>query len=241
MTTRKIDRREAMSLLASASIASASAFACSPSEIARAHQEVGGERKFFTDHEFDTVRLLADLLIPRDERSGSASDAGVPEWIDFMMSEQPERQIVMRGGLAWIDAMGEKRFDRRFLDARDAERTALLDDIAYPESTAPELSHGAEFVNRFRDLVATGFFTSKMGFEDLAYRGNTFVTEWTGCPDEALRNSASTEASPLEQETSRRLGPRSSERQDSGPGRGRRRSRAPGCPSCARAQARARR
>ena len=185
MTTRKIDRREAMSLLASASIASA--FACSPSEIARAHQKVGGERKFFTDHEFDTVRLLADLFIPRDERSGSASDAGVPEWIDFMMSEQPERQIVMRGGLAWIDAMCEKRFDRRFLDARDAERTALLDDIAYPESTAPELSHGAEFVNRFRDLVATGFFTSKMGFEDLAYRGNTFVTEWTGCPDEALR------------------------------------------------------
>ena len=188
MTNRTIDRREALSLLASASIAST--FICTPSEIARAHQEVSGvdgERKFFTNHEFDTVKLLADLFIPRDERSGSASDAGVPEWIDFMMSEQPERQIVMRGGLAWIDALCEKRFDHRFLDARDAERTALLDDIAYPDSTAPELSHGAEFVNRFRDLVATGFFTSKMGFEDLDYRGNTFVTEWTGCPDEALR------------------------------------------------------
>ena len=188
MTNRTIDRREALSLLASASIAAT--FICTPSEIARAHQEVSGvdgERKFFTNHEFDTVKLLTDLFIPRDERSGSASDAGVPEWIDFMMSEQPERQIVMRGGLAWIDALCEKRFDHRFLDARDAERTALLDDIAYPDSTAPELSHGAEFVNRFRDLVATGFFTSKMGFEDLDYRGNTFVTEWTGCPDEALR------------------------------------------------------
>ena len=187
MTSRKIDRREALSLLASASIASA--LACTPSEIANAHQRVSGangERKFLTDHEFDTVRLLADLFIPRDERSGSASDAGVPEWIDFMTSEQAERQIVMRGGLAWIDVQCEKRFDRRFLDARDAERKALLDDIAYPDG-APEMLHGIEFVNRFRDLVATGFFTSKMGFEDLDYRGNTFVTEWTGCPDDALK------------------------------------------------------
>ena len=131
MTSRKIDRREALSLLASASMASA--FVCTPGEIAKAHQEVSGvkgERKFFTDHEFDTVRLLADLFIPRDERSGSASDAGVPEWIEFMMSEQSERQVVVRGGLAWIDALCEKRFDRRFLDALDAERTALLDDIA---------------------------------------------------------------------------------------------------------------
>lgn len=188
MASRKIDRREALSLLASASIASA--FACTASEVVSAHQAVNGgmgERKFFTDHEFDTVRLLGDIFIPRDERSGSASDAGVPEWIDFMTSEEPERQVVMRGGLAWIDALCEKRFDRRFIDADDDERRALLDEIAYPDRAAPELSHGVEFVNRFRDLVATGFFTSKMGFEDLDYRGNTFVTEWTGCPDEALR------------------------------------------------------
>ncbi|TDI35752.1 MAG: gluconate 2-dehydrogenase subunit 3 family protein [Acidobacteria bacterium] len=188
MASGKIDRREALRLLASASIASA--FACTPNEVVSAHQAVSGgtsERMFFTDHEFDTVTLLGDIFIPRDERSGSASDAGVPEWIDFMTSEEPERQVVMRGGLAWIDALCEKRFDRRFLDAGDDERTALLDEIAYPDRAAPELSHGVEFVNRFRDLVATGFFTSKMGFEDLDYRGNTFVTEWTGCPDEALR------------------------------------------------------
>ena len=59
--------------------------------------------KFFTPHEHATVRVLVDLIIPKDERSGSATDAGVPEFMDFMMIDQPARQTAMRGGLAWID------------------------------------------------------------------------------------------------------------------------------------------
>jgi gluconate 2-dehydrogenase gamma chain len=178
--------------------------------------------KFFTPHEYATVLVLVDLIIPKDERSGSATDAGVPEFMDFIMLDQEERQTAMRGGLAWIDREGERRFDKRFVDCTSDQRTAILDDIsvqdpapakqvtppaaeAAPPSTpsaarvlpekppegaaeAPrELSHGIQFFRSFRDLTASGFWTSKMGMADLQYMGNQPVLEWKGCPDEALR------------------------------------------------------
>ena len=87
--------------------------------------------KFFTAHEWQTVRLLVDIIIPRDERSGSATDAGVPEFMDFMMIDQPARQVAMRGGLAWLDRDCERRFDKRFVACSDAERATVLDDIAW--------------------------------------------------------------------------------------------------------------
>lgn len=184
---RTLSRREALALLASAPIASA--FACSGAEAARAQRaiEAGYQPTFFTAHEYETVNLLVDILIPRDERSGSATDAGTPEFMDFLMTDQPERQLAMRGGLAWLDAECLTRFDSRFVDCETSEREALLDEIAYPDRAGPELSHGVEFLNGFRNLTATGFFSSKMGVEDLQYVGNEVVPEWTGCPDEALR------------------------------------------------------
>jgi hypothetical protein len=112
--------------------------------------------KFFTATEFKLVRTLADIIIPKDERSGSASDAGVPEFMDFMMIDQPTRQIAMRGGLAWLDSECQERFDKTFLDCIETERTAVLDDIAWPEKARPELSHGVAFFNSFRDLTASG-------------------------------------------------------------------------------------
>ena len=185
MTTRKIDRREAMSLLASASIASA--FACSPSEIARAHQEVGGERKFFTAHEFATASRLADMILPSDDRSSGAAEAGVPEFIDFMMIDQPVRQVAMRGGLAWLDVECQRRFNRRFVDCTEADRGVVLDDIAWPDRTPDRLSQGAEFFSNFLDLTASGFWTSRLGIDDLQYQGNDYLIEWRGCPEAALR------------------------------------------------------
>lgn len=142
--------------------------------------------RFFTPHEFDTVRVLVDLIIPRDERSGSATDAGVPEFIDFMMTDRPNMQTEVRGGLAWMDAECMRRCGKTFVDCTDAERRALLDDIAWPKKARPEMSQGVAFFNRIRDLTASGFWSSKMGVEDLQYRGNTYVREWTGCPPEAL-------------------------------------------------------
>lgn len=142
--------------------------------------------KFFDAHEWATVVLLADIIIPKDERSGSASDAGAPEFIDFMMTDRPEYQVPMRGGLRWLDAECNRRFNKTFVDCSDAERAQVLDDIAYPRKVKPELSQGAAFFSRFRDMVATGFWTSKIGIEDLQYMGNRPVGEWNGCPDECL-------------------------------------------------------
>ncbi|HET7293574.1 MAG TPA: gluconate 2-dehydrogenase subunit 3 family protein [Vicinamibacteria bacterium] len=150
--------------------------------------------QFFTAHEFETVRVLADLVIPKDERSGSATDAGVPEFMDFIMvdpletqREREKRQTSMRGGLAWLDHECSRRFDRSFIQCDDAQRRAVLDDIAWPEKARPEMKPGAAFFTSFRDLTASGFWSSKMGIEDLGYQGNTFVAEWKGCPPEVLK------------------------------------------------------
>ena len=143
--------------------------------------------KFFTAAELRFVRVLADIVIPKDERSGSASDAGVPEFMDFMMLEQPGRQVAMRGGLAWLDRECQLRFDKVFLDCSDAQRTAVLDDIAWPAKAKPEFAHGVAFFNSFRDLTAAGFWTTRMGIDDLQYLGNRSVARWNGCPDAALK------------------------------------------------------
>jgi len=133
------------------------------------------------------VSALVDLIIPRDERSGSATDAGVPAFMDFMMIDQPQRQIAMRGGLALVDRLSEDRLGKRFLDLADAGRRGILDEIAYTTNPDPGLSHAIAFFSSFRDLTASGFWSTKMGIQDLQYKGNTFVAEWEGCPDAALK------------------------------------------------------
>ena len=143
--------------------------------------------KFFTATEFRLVRELADIVMPNDERSGSASDAGVPEFMDFMMIDQPARQVAMRGGLAWLDVECQKRFDKTFLDSAEAERTAVLDDIAWPSRATSDFAHGVAFFTNFRDLTASGFWTTRMGIDDLQYVGNRSVARWNGCPAEALK------------------------------------------------------
>ena len=151
--------------------------------------------KFFNAHEWQTVRVLSDLVIPRDERSGSATDALVPEFIDQWMldplsteREREGRQTALRGGLAWLDNECADRFaGKLFLDCSESERTKVLDDIAWPKKARPEMSQGVAFFTTFRDLVASGFWSSKTGVEDLDYRGNVFVAEWKGPPVEVLR------------------------------------------------------
>jgi hypothetical protein len=143
---------------------------------------------FFTATEWETVRLLADLVIPRDDRSGSATDAGAPEFMDHLLGEGSEsQQVAIRGGLTWLDRECRTRYGRRFHDAAPAERTEMLNAIAWPDRSAPTVSAGVAFFNRFRDLVASGFWSSEIGVKDLGYVGNTFVTSWVGCPEEARR------------------------------------------------------
>ncbi len=189
-----MNRRQAIKLVATASavlwtpVEAATARAKATAALSQAAAGSVFRPEFFNAHEYDTVRLLVDLIIPADDRSGSATDAGVPEFMDFMMLDRPAMQEWMRGGLAWLDIESQRRFDRTFLDAAEGQRTEILDAIAWPEQAADEMSHGVAFFNRFRDLTASGFWSTEMGINDLQYQGNTVVAEWTGCPDNALRH-----------------------------------------------------
>jgi gluconate 2-dehydrogenase gamma chain len=194
---KTISRRTALKAFASAPVAAAMVW--TPAEASQAQRraqqaktEAGKQGapfqpKFFTPHEYATVGILVDLIIPRDERSGSATDAAVPEFMDFMMTDQPRRQTAMRGGLALIDRLCEQRFDKRFADCTDQQRPALLDELAFPAKATPATSQAVAFFSSFRDLTASGFWSSKMGVDDLKYIGNAYVREWKGCPDEALK------------------------------------------------------
>jgi hypothetical protein len=206
----ELDRRSMLRLLAAAPLAAG--FAWTEAEASAAHDLSQAAQaavkagtaftpKFFTPHEWETVRMLVDIIIPRDERSGSATEAGVPEFMDFIMLDEPKlpeesrRQTSMRGGLAWLDLECQRRFDKMFVNCTDAERAALLDEISWPapkpaaaeETAVLEPAHGRAFFFSFRDLTASGFWTTKMGMADLQYMGNRYVAEWTGCPDEALK------------------------------------------------------
>jgi hypothetical protein len=183
-------RREAIGAMAAAALTAA--FRWTPAEAARAAQAARSALKapyapsFFTAHEWDTVRVLVDIVIPRDDRSGSATDAGVPEFMDFMMNDRPDGQTPMRGGLEWLDGECFDRYGKTFLESSDTERTAVLDDIAWPKKARPEMSYGVAFFNRFRDRTASGFFSTAMGWQDVQYIGNTFNPNWNGCPSAAL-------------------------------------------------------
>ena len=145
---------------------------------------------FFTLHEWATVRLLVDYIIPRDERSGSATDAKVPEFLDFLLADSETtaaNRTAMHGGLAWLDNECQHRFSKTFVGTTDAQRRQVLDDIAWPKKAAPEMHYGAMFFSRFRDLTASGFFSSQMGWQDVQYKGNVALPAWNGCPPEALK------------------------------------------------------
>ena len=239
-----LGRRRVLKLLGS--IPLAGGFAVSEAQAQSAHERLARGKgatafkpKFFTPHEWATVRVLVDVVIPRDERSGSATDAQVPEFMDFVLTDplaeprqRESNQVQMRGGLAWLDRECARDFSgKRFLEASEAQRTALLDRIAYSKDPAPpadrsglglsgapvrpddrtpvigasvsepsaeaaepedgtlrlgRASHGIAFFNAFRDLTASGFWSSAMGVKDLEYLGNTFVPEWKGCQPAVL-------------------------------------------------------
>ena len=146
--------------------------------------------KFFTAHEWKTVRVLADIIIPKDERSGSATDAKAPEFMDFMLAEKDateSNKVQMRGGLAWLDEEMKRRYGKDFIAATNAQRTQLLDDIAQGRRTKSEFRRGQVFFERFRNSVAGAFYSSAMGWQDLQYIGNVFNPNWQGCPPEATK------------------------------------------------------
>ena len=142
--------------------------------------------KFFTGHELQTIAVLSDIIIPADEVSGSATQAGVPDFIEFIVKDRPNFQTPMRGGLRWLDLQSVQRFNKPFIQASPQQQIEIVDDIAYPETAKPEMKQGVAFFNLMRNLTATGFYTSEIGMKDVGYMGNK-PNKWNGVPDEVLK------------------------------------------------------
>ncbi len=141
--------------------------------------------KFFDEHEMNTIKVMIDIIIPKDETSGSATEAGVHNFIEFIVKDMPRHQLPMRGGLKWLDMQCLKRHNQNFVDCTETQQLELVDEIAYPAQAKKEMKQGVTFFNLLRDLSATGFFTSELGLKDLGYAGNT-PNRWDGVPQEVL-------------------------------------------------------
>jgi gluconate 2-dehydrogenase gamma chain len=141
--------------------------------------------KFLTAHELATVTLLCDIILPADARSPSASQVGVPSFIEFMLKDQPDLQTPVRGGLSWLDHECRNRFGKPFTECLVPQRIAVVDDIAYPGKAKPDYMPGVSFFSRMRNLTAAGYFTSKAGIAALGYMGNT-PHQWAGPPKDVL-------------------------------------------------------
>jgi gluconate 2-dehydrogenase gamma chain len=196
-----MNRRDSLKLIGMASMTTAFFDACKPAPesktgvttdtTGRQPFEVERDKKlqdenFFDAHEMATITVLVDIIIPKDERSGSANDAKVPEFIAFIVKDEPEHQLPLRGGLKWLDVQCLNRYGNEFKSCTAAQQTEMITAIAYPSIAVADMQPGIAFFNKLRDLTAAGFFTSKMGIEDLGYKGNT-PNEWKGVPSEILK------------------------------------------------------
>ena len=194
-----MNRREAVRAFAIVTVAGALELSPPHVERAFAHVELlegpGQQQqpyvpKFFTRNEWQTLRVLVDYIIPRDKKSGSATDAKVPEFMDFLLADREAstaNQVAIRGGLGWLDRESRDRFGTRFVSATDAQRRQILDDIAWPAKARPEMSQGVAFFTRMRDFTASGFYSSKMGWNDLDFIEPSAHPHWDGCPPAALQ------------------------------------------------------
>jgi gluconate 2-dehydrogenase gamma chain len=152
-----------------------------------AHEKkINEESAFFTIDEMAVITLLGDIIIPRDEISGSASDAKVPEFIEFIVKDKPEHQMPMRWGIRWLNTQCIERNGKSFKDCEPSKQMDIVDEIAWPGKARPEMAQGVSFFNLMRNLVATGFYTSQIGVKDVGYIGNV-PNQWNGVPEDVLK------------------------------------------------------
>ena len=194
MTRDLVSRRNVLKSLSMGAIAGsvlqviplqAAEYAHSMIEAERAVAKGGGYTpKFFEEHQYRTLQMLCEAILPADAESGGAIEAGAPEFIDLLTSENPEQQLKLGGGLMWLDSACADRYGNAYIDCEASQQKEILDLIAYRKSavTNKELSHGVEFYALLRDLTSDGFFTSKIGIKYLGYIGNSFLIEFPGCP-----------------------------------------------------------
>ena len=187
-----ISRRDVLKSLTAAALGG-SVLRVIPLEAAEyAHRMVNAEKaaaesytpKFFSANAFKTLQSLCNTIIPPDDESKGAVEAGAPEFIDLLTSENPDYQVALGGGLMWLDNTCIDRYEKHYLDCTSEQQKEILDQIAYRKNAKkdPSLGQGIEFFSFLRKLTADGFFTSEIGISYLGYIGNTFVQEFPGCP-----------------------------------------------------------
>ena len=194
MANESISRRDVLRTLAVGAL-SGSVLRVIPAEAAEyVHQMVRKEKsgtpagvytpKYFPAAQYAMLLFLCDTIIPKDEKSGGAVEAGAPEFIDLLASENPEYQLKLGGGLSWLDAACTDRYEHVFMDCTPEQKKEILDLIAFRKNAKqdPSLSHGVAFFAFLRNLTMDGFYTSKIGIADLQYMGNTSLHEFPGCP-----------------------------------------------------------
>jgi gluconate 2-dehydrogenase gamma chain len=194
MVTKSVSRRDVLKSL-SMGAAMASALRVVPLQAAEyAHSVIAAQKaesktgvytpKFFPSQQYKTLQSLCETIFPADADCGGAIDAGAPEFIDLLTSENPEYQLKLGGGLMWLDSTCSDRYGKVYLDCAPQQQKEILDLIAYRKSAVndPSLNQGVVFFSFLRELTADGFFTSKIGIEYLGYIGNTFLNDFPGCP-----------------------------------------------------------
>jgi Gluconate 2-dehydrogenase subunit 3 len=191
----QLDRRGILKLLGAvpgAALISAAPLAKAVAEAASGTSAVppsstSYQPKVFDSHQWKTLHVLCDSIIPADQKSDGAVQAGVPEfiddWLDFQRGSLPAQ---IQGGLTWLDLECNRLFRRDFVDCADDQQKQILDRIAYPQKAAAADSSAVIFFNRLRDLVVSGYFTSQAGIKALPYLGNEPQSEWNGCPAPVL-------------------------------------------------------
>jgi gluconate 2-dehydrogenase gamma chain len=194
MSIQGISRRDVLKTLAM-SAAGGSVLQVIPLEAAEmAHQMVHRQKaaapagkyapKYFASKRYETLTSLCDTIIPKDEKSGGAVEAGAPEFIDLLTSENEEIQGRLGGGLMWLDSYCIDHYGQAYMECTPEQRKEVVDLIAYRKNAkaTPELHQGVAFFAFLRNMTCDGFYTSKIGIEDLQYIGNATRSEWPGCP-----------------------------------------------------------
>jgi len=197
MSDNQVSRRELLRNLGiSAALAAPGARLVSAQVAQHVHQAVAQEKaaapkgeytpKCFTAHEFKTLQRLSDLIIPADDHSPGALEAGAAEWIDYMAGNSPDLAQIFTGGFGWLDHQMQQHHGVDFIDAKPEQQTAVLDAIAYKKNEMPENAPGIHFFSWLRNLVTDAYYTSPIGIKDLGYMGNTAVSEFH-VPEAALQ------------------------------------------------------
>lgn len=193
-TTQGVARRDILKTLALGAVGGSVLQVIPAAAAEYAHQLVQNEKaespagkyapKYFSAHQYETLSSLCDSIIPKDDHSGGAVEAGAPEFIDLLTSENEEYQAKLGGGLMWLDNFCTDRYEKQYLDCTPEQGEEVLDLIAYRKNAKQnaEVSQGVAFFAFLRQLTCDGFYTSKIGIADLGYVGNTALGEFPGCP-----------------------------------------------------------